>query len=226
MAEGGLFSGVTTFFQYNPAQVQGYVNFFWYVILGVGGAILLAFIVWKIWQWSTYKYHVFIYRKIGDAIVKTTDAAKQTKLDGNYMFHYRDLNKYSPVIDPKYFHLYTAKQFFFFKKTMLCFEVFQYGEKIIPAHVTNPHIIPIDLDEFNYLQSRIKANMTKYQKSNLLLQMAPIIGVGLIVIMFIVGMIFYTKHIENIASMILGNAQQIAQKGLEATGAVQVVPPG
>lgn len=224
MAEG--FMGFNNLFQYDVSSTQQYVNFMYYIILGILGVLLITFIIYKLYQWSTYNYVVFIYKKVGDALVKTIDKAKQVRLDGNYMFHYMGLNKYSSVVDPKYFMLFSSKQFGIFPKTTMSFSVFQYGEKIVPAHVGNPEIIPIDIDVFNYLQSRIKANQAKYSKTNLLLQLAPIIGVGLIVIMFIVGMIFYTKHIENIATLILSNAQTIAQKGIENSGVIQVIPTG
>ena len=53
--------------------------------------------------------------------------------------------------------------------------------------------------------------------------MAPIIGIGLVVVMFIVGMIFYTKHIENISGQIIGAAKWSAEAILEKTGAAQII---
>ena len=211
--------------QMTTPNVQNIVNFFYYIIIGVIALVLFLFVLYKIYQKLTYNYRVFIYRKVGDIEIVEMDNVKRVKMGGNYMFHYAKLKAYSPVINSKYFRIVKSKLFGIIPQSFLGFNVYMDGVSIFPMAVTqNPGLTPINLDLFNYMQSRLKANQQKYIKQSVIMQMLPYIGLGLVVIMFIVGMIFYTKHVERVAQMILKATQTVATEALESGGVVQVIP--
>ena len=205
--------------------VQNVVNFVWYIVLGIIAIVILGAILYKVYQHLTYTYRVLVYKKVGDTEIVSEVAVKETKLEGNYMFHYKGLNKYSPVIDSSYMRIVQKSQLFgLMKKSYLGFSIFLDGVSIFPIKVqTNPGLVPINIDQFNYIQSRIKANHQKYLRTNNFIAMLPYIGLGLVVVMFIVGMIFYTKHIENISAFIINSAKDQAAQILESSGTVQVL---
>lgn len=210
-----------------PDQVQGVVNFLWYILLGMIGLGVLIFILIKIYQKLSYNYSVDLYKKVGETEIVFEDKARQVKLAGNYMFHFMNINKFSPVIDSKYLRIKQKKFLGIFSSSKLHFSAYLYGESIFPIAVQdNPGLVPINIDLFNYMQSRLQANQQKYTKVNQLMQLLPYLAVGGVIMMFIVGMIFYTKHIETISMQILGAAKSQADNILTSSGAVQIVKPG
>lgn len=210
--------------EYNPQTVQGVSNIIFYILAGLIGLVVLCILVWKIVQRFTYNYSVFVYRKIGNSEVIFEDGAKQVKLDDNYFFHYRGLGKYSPVITSQYMRLRVKKFLGIFSKSVLCFNVYQAGESIFPiAFTNNDQLKPINIDLFNYMQSRIKANQQKYQKNEMLMRILPYVAIFFVMIAFIMGSFFWGQHVENVAKMIMEKAASIASKTLETAGAGQVV---
>lgn len=209
-------------------QIQGVVNIIWYIVIGVSLLFIVIYFLYKMYQDLTYNYYVDVYKKVGDAVVQFEDKAKQVKLEGSYMFHYKNLKSYSPVIDPKYHRLKQKNMLFgLWKKTQLSFSIFQHGVSLFPVSLSeNPGLVPINLDQFNYMQQRIKAIQAKYMKTNVWVQMMPYLAVGGIIIMFIVGMIFYTKHVETIANSILNTVQYSTDIAQQNVGKIQVIPGG
>lgn len=212
-------------FQPTTAGVSNVVNFVWYLVIGLITLTIIGVILFKIYQAMTYNYRVLVYKKVGDTELISEVAAKETKLNDNYMFHYKGINKFSPVIDAGYMRIVQKSHLLgLIKRSYLGFSVLLDGVTIFPIKVqSNPGLVPINIDQFNYMQGRIKANQQKYVKTNQLMQMLPYVGLGLVVIMFIVGMIFYTKHIETISAQILNAAQSQAGQILESGAAVQVL---
>lgn len=205
--------------------VQSVVNFAWYIIIGLIVAAIFGIFLYKLYQAMTYNYRVIVYKKIGDTEIVSEQAAKQTKLNDNYMFHYKGINKYSPVIDSQYMRIVQKSHLFgLMKRSYLGFSVLLDGVTIFPIKVQhNPGLTPINIDQFNYMQSRLKASQQKYVRTNQFIQMLPYVGLGAVVIMFIIGMIFYTKHIETISAQILGAASNQAGQILESGGVQQIL---
>jgi len=211
--------------QYNPTSVQSVVSFFWYVLIGGVFLMIFVYLMVRLYKSMTYNYSVDIYKKVGDTTIQAEDKAKTVKLDGDYMMHYASLNKYSPVIPPEYHRIKKTKLFGILPTSKLHFSIFLHGESIFPVKVQDKSdLLPINIDLFNYAQARIRANAAKYVKINVLMQMLPYLALGAVVMMFIVGMIFYTKHIETISRTILNAATDQATRILEKGGVVQVIP--
>lgn len=207
--------------QFSTPQVQGFVNIIFYIILAIIIVVVLGFLIWKLIQNARYKFHVTVFKKVGDAQIEYPDMAMQTKLEGNYMFHYKNMNVYSPVIASKYFRLKKVG-----KSVKQSFSVYMDGISIFPIAFdidATKNLVPIDLDQFNYMQQRIKAIAEKYVRTNKLLQLLPYLAVGGIIVMFIVGMIFYTKHVENVSNAILNTVMKAVEVSAQNTGQVQVI---
>jgi len=229
MADNILNSG--NLLQYNPLQTQSTVNTIFYLIAGLAAVGIVLYIVWKVKNNWSYNIKVSIDKKVGNAMINFEDKVKQIKMDEKYYYHYLGINKYSPVFDSSFLRIF-QKQELFGKKTYLGFNAFIDGESIFPVkYIANDTLQPINLDLFNYLQSRVKHNHDKFTKMNLLMQYMPIIGVTAVIIVFFVGMIFYTKHVETIAKVIIDGATTAAAKTAvmvsdmaTKSGAAQIIP--
>ena len=173
---------------YDPVLTQNTFNFLYYVIFGFIITAILVFIAVKIFRLFSYTYHVEVFDKVGDTEVQYSDLAKQVKLDGNYMYHYNSMDKFSPVIHSK-FHRIVQKKLLFglINWTKRGFAVYRMGESLFPMAVkNNPGLEPMNLDLFNYMQSRLKANQNKYIQIEQWKQLLPYIALGAVVLMFIV----------------------------------------
>lgn len=228
------------FLKYNPQNVQSAVNSVFWVIVALIFLGVIAFFAWKlIRKLILYKYHVSIHRKVGEIAIKEEDKARKIlDNEGNYFFHYLRLNKKSPVVHDNYLKIVKKKGLLGFPMSLLGFDVYFTDGKVIPmmtnvafSYSPNPgHLVishvgltGIDYDAFNFLQSQIKSNLQKYQRIDRLMQMLPYVGLFVVVMGFILGMIFYTKHIETVVKDILGFTQQTAQKALENQGITQIL---
>lgn len=208
-------------------QVQGVVNFFFYIILGMVALIVFVWLLFALYTKLTYNYHVFIYKKVGDTEIVFEDQAKQVKLQGNYMMHFRKMRKYAPIVDQKFMRIVQKPLLGIIPNSKIGFNAYLYGETLFPLAVKpNPGLEPINLDMFNYMQSRIQANQQKYVARNALMQLLPYVALGGVILMFIVGMIFYTKHVENIAKSLIGLTESSIDQIIEAGGPIaQQVKP-
>lgn len=201
-------------------QNAGYLVFWGLLSLViVAVAIIIAIMAFKN---SKYKKTVIIYDKVGDQQIMIPDKVKEVKIDDTILYYYKRLKKYSPKFDAKYETLY--KQGGLFPKTLIGFSVFKYGDKIAPVLVkSNPGIVPIDYDAWNYLVQRLRLNAQKYQRNEQFMRMLPFMALGAVVLMFIIGNLLWGQHIEKVAIQILDSATTFAQAGLERSGAIQVI---
>lgn len=213
-------------------QVQSFMGIVFYVILAGLFIFVLGLLLRKLYNNLTYTTHVTIRQEVGDIQISQEDRARKIEDgEGNYFFHYLKLNKKSPVIKDEYMHI--VKRFRFFglmPYSMLGFDAYLIDGKVIPME-TNKYfddkgelkavtLTGIDYDAFNFLQSQIKANIARFQKVDKLLQFAPYMLMVLIVISFIVGMVFYTQHLENVAKIILDYSTKKAAE----TAPAQLIP--
>lgn len=211
---------------YTPEKVQSFVNVLFIIILIFLTILALGLIGWYFFIRFKYKYRVRMFKKIGETEIEYQDNAALVKLDGNYMFHYRATKKYSPVVSSEFFRIMAGKILGFIPDNKQGFSAYLDGESIFPIKVMkNPGLHPINIDLFNYMEARVKANAAKYQRQNLLLQYLPYVGIGAIVIMFIIGMIFYTQHIERVSSMILDKTTEATTLLTNIGNKAQVIPP-
>ena len=107
-----------------------------------------------------------------------------------------------------------VKEFGFMAKLKKAFCVELVGDSIFPIRLSeNRELKPIDIDLFNYLQTRIKYNHERFpDKWAAFWRLAPVLGAGLIAVMFFVGMIFYSKHIETINAQWLASTKDTITK--------------
>jgi hypothetical protein len=229
---------INSILTYNPDKVQSAVNFVFWAIIALICIGVFGYILYITLKKMSYKLDVTTHKKVGDIAVKDTDRAKKiTDGDGNYFFHYLKLNKKSPIVKDSYLKIVKKKWLGIFPMSQLGFDVWVQDGKVIPMdyNFLTKHsergivsyekvaLTGIDYDAFNFLQSQIKLNMAKYQRQDKLMQILPYAALFLVIMAFILGMIFYTKHIENISMNILGYAKETAQKGLENSGIIQTL---
>lgn len=216
---------IAELFKYDVAQTQDFSTFILAMVFGILVIGIVMFIFYKIFQAMTYKVHINFYKKVGPALIQFDDKAREFVQDDQYYYHYKGINKLTVQWDPEYQTIVQKKSLFgLLKKSYIGFHLYMHGKKIVPMKVSpNPGIKAYDMDMFNFMQSRIKTNIRKYQKQNWLVQMAPLLGLGLVVFMFIIGMIFYGKHIENVANIIINGAKSSATEIVRAAG-IQNIP--
>lgn len=214
---------------YQPQQTQSIATAIFYSFLGLIMGLIVLFLLYKLYRRMTYNIKVTVFERIGNSEIQYDALARQVKDEaGNYLIHYMGIG-YSPVWKDlaDYMRNVKTKMFGILPQTMKGFSVYKVDEKIVPLKVQhNPGFEPIDKDMFNYMVTRIQANIAKYQKKSQLMQLLPIIALGMVVLAFILGSIFWGKHVENIATNILGTAGSTAQSILESSGATQVLTPG
>lgn len=226
----------------SPAEVQGVMNVVFWIILGLFVFGALAFILYRLWKFSTYIYDITILQEVGNIEVLEKDIAKKmTDDEGNYLMHYYFSNKKSRVLPDKYRKI--AKSYYWFDflrlfpQSKISYFVYMKDGKVIPMDINknysnvdgklilnNVSLTGMDYDTFNFLQSQIKANITRYQKVDKLMQMLPYIALFFVVMAFILGMIFYTQHVEKLARDILGFAQQSTNQILDKAANMQIIP--
>lgn len=239
MAEGDILSNINL--NFDTMKVQGFMNIVFWVIAALIGIGLIIFLFIKIRQRMTYNILVRVRMEAGDVPIEWEDRAKKViDGEGNYFFHYLGLNKHSPVIKDKYLHIIKKKRLGIIPYSVLGFDAYLKDGKIIPMELNRVYeydqegnliirevsLTGIDYDAFNFLQAQIKANIARYQKIDRLLQLAPYALLLLVVIAFIVGMVFYTQHIENVAKTILGVAEKATNNIIEKANLAQIIPQG
>lgn len=211
----------------NTASVQTASNMIFMVLVGLIAGGLVLFVLYKIYQRMTYKYRVTVIEKVGKGEIEYTTYAKQiTDADKNILIDYLGVgqsSKWDNFAD--YLRSVKIKTFGLIPGSVKGFSVYKIGEKIIPLKVdSNPGFVPVDYDMFNYMQYRVRANIAKYTRENKLMQLLPIIGLGMVVLAFVLGSLFWGKHVEAVATKILSVAAEQSTKILEAGGALQVIP--
>lgn len=224
---------LTNVAQYNPLAVQHTVNFVFYVFLGVIACIFVGYMIYRIMKRFNYQYIVTFRMKVGNTTVQFQDRANRVKMNDNYYFHYLEKDVYSPIIAPIFFCLVKTSTYGI-KQTKLGFTAVLDGVTVQPLlpEINGAYSV-IDLDQFNLMQSRVKANHARFEKKTLFMQMLPLISVAIVIITFVLGMVFYTKHIETITGMMLEKAATESTKILDKatafiqyTGTGQVIPKG
>lgn len=212
MVDSSVIGSVT---QYNPQAVQGVANSIFYVLAGLIAGGILLFILYKIYQRFTYNYTVTVIEKVGSGDIQYTTKAKEVKDSANnHMLHYLGIGysqRWTEFAD--YLRSVKGTMLGIFPTVSKGFTIYKIGQKIIPVKVqSNPGLIPIDYDMFNYMQWKVIEIRTKYTKEDKLRQMLPIIALGMVVLAFILGSYFWSKHVENVAAMMLSKAADIATK--------------
>ena len=239
MAEGDLLNNLNL--NVDTMQVQGFMDIVFWVVAALIGIGLLIFLIIKIRQRLSYNILVRVRMEAGDVPIEWEDRAKKiTDSEGNYFFHYLGLNKQSPVIKDKYLHIIKKKRFGIMPYSVLGFDAYLKDGKIFPMELNRLYemdesgnvtikevsLTGIDYDGFNFLQAQIKANIARFQKVDRLLQLAPYALLLLVIIAFIIGMVFYTQHIENVAKTILGVAEKATSNIIEKANLAQIIPQG
>ena len=216
---------IENLFKFNTMEVQSYSSFILYIGLAVIFGLVMIFVIWKLYQMKKYNIHITFHKKLGNASFEYEDWAREFKEDDGFYFKFKGINKMCPQWPADYQTIVKKKSFFgLINKSFVGYHLFQYDKKIVPMMVhSNPGIVAFDMDLFNFMQGRIKTNIRKYQKTSWLVQMAPLIGLGLVVFMFIVGMIFYGQHIEKVAEIIIGGARGQATEIIRSAG-IQNIP--
>lgn len=212
-----------------------------YIIVGFLAIVLtgiIGFLLYRLYIRMTHKFHVTIYKKVGDVEIKSTDWAKKYQDEfGNYNFSYYKLKKKSKVIEDEYFRIVKTKMLGLFPSSNLGFDAYYINGKIIPMQInkaysyndngeleiTNVSLTGIDYDGFNFMQQEVKTILQKYERVDKWLQIMPYAAMFLVIVAFIVGSAIYAKHIENISMNIIGVSKQIAQQNVDKTGIIQKV---
>lgn len=238
-----MVDAITDLITPSTEQVQSASNFVLWLVAGLVVLCIVGYLIYMFFTRMQYNYHVTIHRKVGEIAIKEEDKARKiADNQGNYFFHYLKANKKSPTVKDHYLKIVKRSSFFgLLKKSMLGFDAWLQDGKIIPMDTNiaykyvwsdNPgwhlemaqvSLTGIDYDSFNFLQSQIMANIKKYQRIDKLMQMLPYIGLFIIVMGFIIGMIFYSRHIENVAQTILGFSKEVAQSSIENSKLVDVI---
>lgn len=210
--------------KYDPMQVQGFANSAFYIILFLLGAIALFFIVREISKRLSHNIPVTFFNKVGNTEIEMRDWAKRVTLDNKMYYHYLNINKYSPIWSSAYNRIVKYNVFLIIPRAAVGFAAYIEGDKIVPCEVhNNPGIIPVDYDMYNWLVERVKLNHAKYQRNQQLMMLLPIIGLGLVVLAWILGNLFWGNHVERMATMIISSSKDIATMALEKAGAVQII---
>lgn len=218
-------AGEMDLFQVSTSQLQNIGNGILWVGLGLFFAALVGVVVYQLIRLSKYNMSCIIYDQIGDKQLIIPDKVKVVRIEGSVFYHFLKTNIFSPKFDVKYMSFFKQAGFLGFgSKTKLGFVIYKYGEKITPVELTgNYGIKPIDYDAWNYLVQRFKANHAKYERNQELMRMLPIIGLGLVVIAFIMTNLLWGQHIEKMATLILNSANSVARQMLENSGAIQIL---
>jgi hypothetical protein len=214
--------------QYDPSQVQGMGNLVFSLIVGMAIGAIALFVLYKLWQRLTYPYIVDVHEKVGTGELESRTLAKKIMDgDGNTMIDFMGVGRaqvWKEFAD--YLRNVKTTMFFILPTVKKGFSIYKIGEKIVPIKIqSNPGIVPVDYDMFNYMQYRIRANIAKYQKQDRLMQLLPILGLGMVVLAFIFGSLFWGKHVENIATKILTVSADKASELIQMAKNTQVIPP-
>lgn len=213
------FAGLTT------EQIQSGSYYLFFIILGVVAVILIGFFIWKIVQNAKYKVQVTMFDETNEQTIKVHDVAKFSVIDNTEMLHFKNINKYSPKFEPRFFSM-LRKYTFWGIKYVQSLTVYKKGDKIVPLMVkSNPGIVAIDYDAWNYLVQRLRMNQAKYEKQQELMRILPFIALGSVVLMFILGNLFWGMHVEKVATAILDKASEIAKLTVQNAGAMQIITP-
>lgn len=210
-------------FQVSTGQIQTAANWILWAGIGLAVAALLGLLVWYVIKQAQYKQLCVIYEQIGDKQIIILDKIRTISLEGSQFFHYQKTKIFSPVFDVKYMSFFKFPGLLG-NKTKLGYVIYKYGKKVTPVQMTGFHgIKPIDYDAWNYMVQRFKANIAKYERNQELMRMLPIIGLGMVVLAFIITNLLWGQHIEKMANMIISSASGVAKQMLENSGAVQVL---
>lgn len=202
--------------------IQSASYYILFIVLGIVAVALVAWLVFMWWKAKQYKIKVYIDDEVGDTILRREDWARIVKISDEDHMHYRYINKYSPRIDSKYFKLLALPGLF--PKVVQSVRVGKKGDKIFPIYDPSfNHVQPIDYDAWNWLVGMLRMIEAKYKKQDELMKILPYLALGAVVLMFILGNLFWGMHIEKVARMILDTATQIGQRAMEQSGAVQVI---
>lgn len=212
--------------KYDPMQVQGVVGLMVWMVIGLIAGFLLLFLLYKLWQRLSYPYVVTVIEKLGKGEIQYNTKAKEVRdEDRNYLLHFIGVGHSQKWKEfPEYLRSIRTKTLGFLPGVARGFTVYKSGEKIIPVKVSeNPGIVPIDYDNFNYMQWKVRAIEAKYKKEDRLMQMLPTIGLAMVVLAFVLGSYFWGTHIENVVKEILNHAASLRQEIISQGG--QIIAP-
>lgn len=224
---------VATGINLSPDMFSGVGRAIVWIVFGVLGGSVVLYLAYRIYQRSTYKIHITVYKKAGNATIKEQDWAKKfIDQGGNYRFHYLRLNRRSPMIDDKYLNFVRKKWLFIFQKSYPNYDVYYTNGAIYPLPIVTSiaeegvriELQGIDYDTYNFIQQEVKTLQIKHQRTDRLLGILPYVGLLLIVIAFIVGTAINNQHMEKMAQLWLNSAKDAAQTLVDKIAGTQIIP--
>lgn len=220
-------------FNISPQIFTGAWTIMVYIALGVLGTAVILYLLYRLWERFTYTIHITVYKKAGNATIKEEDWAKKfIDQGGNYRFHYRALNRRSPIIDDKYLNFIRKKWLFFFQKSYQNYDVFYTNGAIYPLTVKTYYekdkerivLEGIDYDTYNFIQQEVKTLQIKHQRIDRLMGILPYVGLLLVVVAFVVGTALNNQHIEKMTEIWLNSAKTAAQNIIDKVAGTQIIP--
>lgn len=221
---------------YTPQQVNTFMNYIFWAIVGILVVFIIGFIIYKVWQKRQYTLAVNLHRKVGDnVIVEEQWARKLYTSTGTYVYHFIPMNKKAPVFEDKYNKIIKRPSFFGLRQnSFIGFDAFLKDGKITPCTYNNQYdsegnctevsISGIDYDMTNFIKIEIEDYYNKKQKTSAIMQLMPYIAFLILIIAWIVGMMLYTKHVEALVKDMMGFGQNTVSTIIDKLGTIQVMP--
>jgi len=209
--------------QFTTGQIQGASVWIFWVLLSLIFLGIIGYMLYLVWKSTKYKIIADVREKVGENFITKPDKVRKVKVEDTWLYHYKNLNKYSPVFDSKFLYI-IKKRGIFNWKSFIGFTAYKYEDKIVPCTIKENLVIePIDYDAWNYLVQRIRINHTKYERNQQLRAMMPYIALGVVMMAFIVGSILWGQHVEKVATGLINSAETTARNILETSGAQQII---
>lgn len=222
-------------FNPSPQQVDNFMGYVLWALIGLIALVVIGFVIWKIWQRMSYKMTANLHRKVGNnVLVEPQSVRKVYTNDGKYMYHYIPINKKSPIFEDRYNKLMKRPAWFgLMQKTVIGFDAYVKDGKIIPMDYNQNYVngqavevslTGVDYDMTNFIKMELDDYYLKKQKNSALMQLMPYIALLLVIMAWIIGMVLYTKHVETIAHDILNFGQTTVNTITEQIGKIQIMP--
>lgn len=224
-------------FNYTPAQINTFMTYVLYVIIGMLILAIIGFFLWKMWQKSQYKLACNLHKEVGNTVITEQQMVrKMYTADGKYCYHYIPMNKKSPVFEDSFnkiikrpgglfnlFQPYTYVGFDAYLKDGKIIPM-QYNKKFNENETVEVSLTGIDYDMTNFIKMEVDDYYNKKQRVSALMQVLPYIVFLILVLAWIVGMVMYTKHIEKMVEQMMAFGKSTVDIIVKQIGTIQVIP--